>query len=261
MIKLINNIVIRIISSFILNQSKRKAFRQRYLIDKRAFLLPVSITGNNNKIIIIKNGKEYFLKNGDKLFGIKLKITGNNNTVKLIYPIKFNGSTIEIIYSNNAYVEVNPSPQADGLHISMAYGNNQKIIIGENTTFCGLKITAPSNSSCIIGKNCMFAEFVKCWCGDCHMIMDKTTGELLNPDPEALVIGNHCWIGESSRLLKNTILPDNTIVAACSVVTKNFKQENMIIGGTPAKILRKNVVWSRENQCTKNLEPFKEVLK
>ena len=131
----------------------------------------------------------------------------------------------------------------------MSSGNGQKCIIGEGTTSCGLKIDLPSESSCIIGKDCMFAEFVKLWCGDCHAITDKTTGEVINLDPPALKIGNHCWIGESSRLLKHTCLPNNTIVGACSLVTKKFSEENLIIAGNPAKIIRKNATWHRDNQC------------
>lgn len=250
--KTLNNIYIRIISGFILDSKKRKSFRQKHLIDKRAKLTPIYIKGNNNKIIVIENGKEKLLKNGDKLYGVNIAILGDNNTIKLKYPIKFNGSQLRIMMCNNTYTEINPTPYADGLMITMSYGSEQKCIIGEGTTSCGLKIDLPSKSSCFIGKDCMFAEFVKIWCGDCHAITDKITGELINPDPESLQIGNHCWIGESSRLLKHASLPDNTIVGTYSVVTKKFDEENLIIAGNPAKIIKKNAVWHRENQCAED---------
>lgn len=248
--KILNNFCTRLISSFIIDRTKRKAFRQRYLIDKRANLYPIIMEGKNNKVIVCKNGKEQVLKKGDMLYGVNITISGDNNTIRLRYPINFNSTNLKVLGSNNTYIEINPSPYVDGLNLSMSFGDSQKCIIGEGTTSCGLKIDLPSNSSCIIGKDCMFAEFVKLWCGDCHVITDKETGEIINPDPIALQIGNHCWVGESARLLKHTFLPDNTIIGAYSVVTKSFEEENLIIAGNPAKIIRKNAVWHRDNQCT-----------
>lgn len=248
--KTLKNLYIRIISGFIFNSAKRKAFRQKNLVDKRAKLTPICINGKNNKVILVENGKEKLLDNGYGLYGVKIIINGDNNTIKLNYPINFNSSILRILNSNNAYLEINSTPYADGLNIVISEGYGQKCIIGSGTTSCGLKIDLPSNSSCYIGEDCMFAEFVKLWCGDCHAITDKFTGELINPDSEALIIGNHCWLGESSRLLKHAILPNNTIVGAYSVVTKQFNEENLIIAGNPAKIIRKNALWHRNNQCS-----------
>lgn len=50
-----------------------------------------------------------------------------------------------------------------------------------------------------------------------------------------VVIGNNCFVGQRSVLLYGVELADNIIVAAGSVVTKSFKESNIIIGGNPAK--------------------------
>ena len=50
-----------------------------------------------------------------------------------------------------------------------------------------------------------------------------------------VIIGNNCWIGSNSLILKGVQLGDNSIVGAGSVVTKSFP-ENVIIAGNPAKI-------------------------
>ncbi len=52
-----------------------------------------------------------------------------------------------------------------------------------------------------------------------------------------IIIGNNCFIGENSTLLYGVELADNIIVAAGSVVTKSFKESNVIIGGNPARII------------------------
>lgn len=58
-------------------------------------------------------------------------------------------------------------------------------------------------------------------------------------DGEDVVIGEKCWIGMNSVILPGVVLGNNTIVAAGAVVTKSFPQGNLIIGGTPARIIKK----------------------
>jgi len=52
-------------------------------------------------------------------------------------------------------------------------------------------------------------------------------------------IGNYCWLGMGSVVLPNVILGDFTIVAAGSVVTKSFPEGHCVIGGNPAKMIKK----------------------
>ncbi|GAL82109.1 acetyltransferase [Algibacter lectus] len=51
-------------------------------------------------------------------------------------------------------------------------------------------------------------------------------------------IESDCWIGSGATILDGVILKKRTIVAAGSVVTKNF-EENSLIGGVPAKLIKK----------------------
>lgn len=50
-----------------------------------------------------------------------------------------------------------------------------------------------------------------------------------------IVIGNNCFIGARSTILYGVKLADSIIVAAGSVVTKSFEENNIIIAGNPAK--------------------------
>lgn len=54
-----------------------------------------------------------------------------------------------------------------------------------------------------------------------------------------VIIGADCWIGINSVILPGVHLGDHTIVGAGSVVTKSFLEGNLIIGGNPAKIIKK----------------------
>jgi len=92
----------------------------------------------------------------------------------------------------------------------------------------------------------MFSNSIDIWCTDGHAIFDKDNGTIINRSKYPLVIGNNCWIGQDSKLLKNTQLSDNSIVGMASVVTKKFDESNVVIAGNPAKIIKHNVEWSTE---------------
>ena len=51
-------------------------------------------------------------------------------------------------------------------------------------------------------------------------------------------IGKNCWIGAKVTILDGTVIGDNCIVAAGAVVRGHFP-DNCILGGVPAKIIKK----------------------
>ena len=54
-----------------------------------------------------------------------------------------------------------------------------------------------------------------------------------------IIIGDNCWIGAGSIILPEVKLGNHVVVAAGSVVTKSFEENNILIGGIPAKIIKK----------------------
>jgi len=56
-------------------------------------------------------------------------------------------------------------------------------------------------------------------------------------------IGSHVWIGCGAVILGGVRIPDNCVVAARAVVTKPFDEEGLLIGGNPARVLRRGVRW------------------
>ena len=57
---------------------------------------------------------------------------------------------------------------------------------------------------------------------------------------EGIRIGNNCWIGSGAVFLDGSELGDGCVVAANAVVTKKFPA-NSVIGGVPAKMIKKRV--------------------
>jgi len=58
-------------------------------------------------------------------------------------------------------------------------------------------------------------------------------------DSPPIVIGDNCWLGAGSIILPGVQLRDHVIVAAGTVVTKSFDEEDIILAGVPARIIKK----------------------
>lgn len=55
-----------------------------------------------------------------------------------------------------------------------------------------------------------------------------------------IIIGENCWIGSHVRICKGVTIGDNSVVAACSVVTKDVPA-NCIVAGNPAKVVKTDI--------------------
>lgn len=54
-----------------------------------------------------------------------------------------------------------------------------------------------------------------------------------------IVIGDFCWIGMNSVILPGVILGPFTVVGAGAVVTHSFSEGYCVVGGNPAKVIKK----------------------
>lgn len=94
-------------------------------------------------------------------------------------------------------------------------GNGSRIKIGDNCRLNGTYVHAQKNIT--IGNNCVIASGVNIIDSNGHETnsLDRTKGRDL---PKDIIIGNNVWIGLNSIILKGSIIGDNTIIAAGSVV-------------------------------------------
>lgn len=151
------------------------------------------------------------------------------------------GSKIEnISLGNNVWMY--------GVIISSSGG---KVQMMDNTKIgAGSKITAVNKV--VVGKYSAIATGVVITDNNNHPINpeDRKFMRLTPEDSEfrdwkysdngPIIIGENVWVGADSRILKGVTIGNNSIVAACSVVTKDIP-ENCIAAGNPAKIVRENI--------------------
>ncbi len=227
---------------------------------------------NTNQICVYKaDGKKRFLKLFSPLRGFKAVVCGKNNLIKIENSenIDFKNTSIVIFGDNNTitlrefsggiYIKMNSNNSAiileKGCKIgasSIFIGNigerkvqNNIISIGCNSAINGANIqTFEDNSIVSIGRDCLFSWGIDIWCSDSHTVVDKK-GNAINCG-KFITIGNHVWICKDVKICKNTKISDNSIVGWGSVVCGIFEQENAVIAGNPARIVKKDINWDKK---------------
>ncbi|MNW20463.1 putative lipopolysaccharide biosynthesis O-acetyl transferase WbbJ [compost metagenome] len=58
-------------------------------------------------------------------------------------------------------------------------------------------------------------------------------------------IADRVWIGRDVQILKGTVLHPESVVGACSLVSKAFEEGNCVVAGVPAKIVKRGIRWDR----------------
>jgi len=109
------------------------------------------------------------------------------------------------------------------------------IITGRSTIICRDKI--------VFGRNVLISWDVLLMDTDFHNIYDEEF-QLINED-KPILIGDNVWIGCRSTVLKGTILPSNSIIAANSVVSGKMEKEGCIYSSNK-RILKERVSWTIE---------------
>ena len=206
------------------------------------------LNGKNNHIYIINSetGKKEEITNLP--LGLNIEVNGDDNIVEIYTPIgNFNNTKIFISKTKGAQIKFENNVYIPNTFISIYNGKNQNCIIKKYTSIGSTYINIHENSSLQIGEDCMFSDNVTIWCADGHALIDKKTGDVINLPPSCLKIGNHVWVGYGAKIIKNAELPDNSVLSAFSLLTKKYTEKNIVLGGTPAKIIKTNIAWSRSS--------------
>lgn len=175
------------------------------------------VEGNNNNIVI---------DNCSYPSSINLRINGNNNVIH-----------IETLIRADVRVEVGTRVPAHRTNLSIGKGTS----IEPGAAF----LLVTSGSKIHIGSDCLIAADLRIRCGEMpHLLFSKSSGEYVGVS-EGVHIGDHVWIGERVYLTKNASVAKGCVIAACSVVTKRFAEPDAIVGGNPARIVKRDVEWVR----------------
>lgn len=97
------------------------------------------------------------------------------------------------------------------------------------------------NDEIVLGDDCLLGWNVSLRDMDGHTVFGPD-GEQTNA-PVGVHVGNHVWIAADVGVFKGSSIPDGCIVAARALLTRRFDEPNALIGGLPAKVIRRDVSW------------------
>lgn len=95
-------------------------------------------------------------------------------------------------------------------------------------------------NNCLLGGSCVVRD------SDGHHLYDcdennQIIAERANKAP--IVIGDHVWMGNNVSVLKGVCIESNNMISYGSLITKSIPGSYQILGGVPAKVIKKNTIW------------------
>lgn len=128
--------------------------------------------------------------------------------------------------------------------ISIIVSQKGKLSIGKNFS-CNRNCFISSDHLIEIGEDAMFGWNVHIRTSDGHPIYNLQDMSHRINNNKTVKIGSHVWIASNVDILKGAGVPDNCIVGFRSCVTHSFTETNCVIVGCPAKVVKRNITWSR----------------
>lgn len=189
---------------------RHNSFKMGVVLRKKC---KIKIEGTNNTIIV---------EDFSRLINSNIYIHGNNNIIS-IGPRCY-------LYKADFYIEDDGCEIRLGTHISIDGATHFAAIEGRKI---------------FVGNDCMFSQNIFVRTGDAHSILDLETRKRINPSKN-VSIGNHCWIGMNSTIMKGTRIGDNSIVGAGAILSGDFIDGNCVIAGIPGRIIKSNIDWCRK---------------
>ncbi len=86
----------------------------------------------------------------------------------------------------------------------------------------------------IIGENVWIGPHVRIISMN-HNVNDYMKFQVTSP----IIIGDNCWLGANSTILPGVELGNHVVVAAGAVVTRSFPEDDVILAGIPARIVKR----------------------
>ena len=198
------------------------------------------IDDNGNVFIVYDEHKNEITKD---FTCIKCQFFGKNSSLIIDNPKKIN--KLHVMLGNNCNIKIGKNIKIVNNMFIWATADNSKLYIGDDCLIVDLNVSLKDEENlCIkIGNGCMTSSGVAIRSSDGHTIYDINTNKVLNK-PYNITIDNHVWLGRNVEILKNTYIGENCIVGMGSIVTKKFNENNCVLVGRPARIVRRDVNWS-----------------
>lgn len=146
-----------------------------------------------------------------------------------------------ILHIGESVIEFNGTANI-GAGSRISVDNNAILTFGDHFWATGRTYIICRNRI-IFEQSCILAWNITIMDHDAHIIINNENNIIQN-QPRPIKLKKHCWIGMNSTILKGVTIPENSVIAANSTITKTFNINNIIIGGGPGKIIKQNISWT-----------------
>lgn len=117
--------------------------------------------------------------------------------------------------------------------------SEDKLVIGKNCKIND-KVYINARSGVTIGDDVTLSYGAKLLSTGYDVDIFFASGERIHSENTPIVIGNHVWICTDAIVLPGVqITGSYVVVAAGAVVTKNIKENHVVVAGNPAKIVKR----------------------
>lgn len=177
--------------------------------------------------------------------GIQVSQTGKNNYLYIGKGVRIYDCSLNI-YGNNNVIYIGDKCSLRGTNFHIEDDNNEIHIGSHTTTTDKVILSAIEGTKIDIGEDCMFSTDIYVSTGDGHAVCD-CNGSRTNRSQD-ITIGNHVWVGTRVTIGKGLRIGENSIIGAGGVLygTQVNDEKSVVIGGNPAKILKRDINWKRE---------------
>ena len=194
------------------------------------------------------------------LNGIGSSVKIGQNIVMPSFPITI-GNGISLVIEDNCSIKPRGLLLAEGssliihdrVNISGMYifvNSYSTVEIGQNTTIQTGNLRTGRNQEIIIGEDCMFSWDITLLGHDGHLIWDIESGSCINNTAgarrQSITISDHVWLGGETVVMPNSSIGSGSICGYRSMVRGTIPN-NCIAVGSPARVVKRNIAWSREN--------------
>ena len=197
------------------------------------------------KYYLVKKAISVNKKNSIKLHTLlrasKIRIKGEGNSIELK---KGSFKRVKItIEGNNNLITIDKDVVAKNIEIIIR-GSNHTFSIGSGTEVGGASVVlCGQNSKIEIGKNCLLASGISFKSCDGHAIYHNS--KVIN-NSKSIAVSDNVWIAQDVTFLKGSAVGRDSVVGMNSLVLSQIDETNIILAGSPAKILKRDITWGKE---------------
>ena len=193
-----------------------------------------------------KNGNTIYAHRHPAEMNIYIEFRGSKgSTIYLAQEVESRGCSRIAVNGDNVTVFIGRAQLGE---LTMIMGNNAVCYIGNDTNMHpyvrAQRFDIASNTSIVIGDDCMISENIEIPTSDWHPIYDANSGRRGNA-PCSVFIGDHVWLGRNVSIFKGSRLASGSILGFGSILTGKYCPPNSTNAGVPAKMLGTGKFWGR----------------